>query len=60
MGKGGTVCYRKWAELAFWENVYDFVEKRRLDQDSVCTGIDGTLAVRSTLYWLLEVLITPK
>ena len=31
----------------------------RLGQ-SVWTGIDETLAVRSTLYWLLEVLITPK
>ena len=27
---------------------------------SVCTGIDGTLVVRPTLYWLLEVLINPE
>ena len=26
MGKGGTVCYRKWAELALWENVYDLLK----------------------------------
>ena len=61
MGKGGTVCYRKWAELALWENVYMTCLKTTVRSgQSVCMGIDGTLAVRSTLYWLLEVLITPK
>ena len=60
MGKGGTVCYRKWVELAFGKMCVTVLKTTVRSGQSVCTGIDGTLVVRSTLYWLLEVLITPK
>ena len=44
MGKGGTVCHRKWAELVssldsafLGKCVYDLF--RRLDRDKVCVRV---------------------
>ena len=50
-----------WIVLFLGGNVYmTCLETTVRSGQSVCTGIDGTLMVRSTLYWLLEVLINPE